>query len=33
MDGVTYEYDGDDLAEDGLYVDRPGWGYHVFRAV
>ena len=29
--GTRYDRDGDDLARDGLYVDRPGWGAHVFR--
>jgi hypothetical protein len=28
---VTYECDGDELARDGLYVDRPGWGFHILR--
>ncbi len=29
--GVTYDRDGDDLVARGLYVDRPGWGFHVFE--
>ena len=29
MAGVVYERSGDDLAERGLYVERPAWGYHV----
>jgi hypothetical protein len=32
MDGATYERDGDDLARNGLYVARPGWGTHVLSA-
>jgi hypothetical protein len=31
LDGATYERSGDDLAANGLYVARPGWGAHVFR--
>jgi hypothetical protein len=31
MSGTTYERDGSEMAADGLYVDRPAWGYHVFR--
>ena len=27
----TYERDGTDLSDRGLYLDLPGWGYHVFR--
>ena len=26
----VYERPGDDLAERGLYLDLPAWGYHVF---
>jgi hypothetical protein len=26
-----YERDGSDLAARGLYLDMPGWGYHVFE--
>jgi hypothetical protein len=26
-----YERDGNDLAARGLYLDLPGWGYHVFE--
>jgi Alpha amylase, catalytic domain len=29
--GATYDRDGDDLVERGLYIDRPGWGFHVFE--
>jgi len=25
------ERDGNDLAAQGLYLDMPAWGYHVFR--
>jgi len=28
---TTYERAGDDLAERGLYLDLPAWGYHVFE--
>jgi Alpha amylase, catalytic domain len=31
MDGSAYERDGDELGAAGLYVDRPGWGFHLFR--
>ncbi len=31
LDAATYERSGDDLAEHGLYVARPGWGAHVFQ--
>ena len=27
---TTYERSGDELAERGLYLDMPAWGYHVF---
>jgi hypothetical protein len=27
---TTYERAGDAVAERGLYVDLPAWGYHVF---
>lgn len=27
---AVYERDGDELATRGLYLDMPGWGYHVF---
>jgi glycosidase len=26
-----YTWDGTDLVRDGLYVDLPGWGFHVFQ--
>ena len=32
LDGTTYEREGDDLARNGLYVARPGWGAHVLSA-
>ena len=32
IDGTTYDRDGDELADAGLYVARPGWGVHVFEA-
>jgi glycosidase len=28
---TVYERDGDDLARNGLYLDLPAWGYHVFE--
>ena len=31
MTQEAFERDGRDLAERGLYLDVPGWGYHVFR--
>ena len=33
LSDVTYTRDGDGLAEAGLYLDMPGWGYHVFEVV
>jgi hypothetical protein len=27
----AYEREGTELSERGLYLDLPGWGYHVFR--
>jgi hypothetical protein len=33
LDGATYERNGDDLADGGLYVARAAWGAHVFTAV
>jgi hypothetical protein len=27
----VYERDGDEMARQGLYVDLPAWGYHVFE--
>lgn len=31
LTGAVYERDGDELVRDGLYVERPPWGPHVFR--
>ena len=31
LKGTVFERDGDELARDGLYVDRPAWGFHVLR--
>ena len=31
LSGVLYDRDGDTLASEGLFVDRPAWGYHLFR--
>jgi hypothetical protein len=31
LSASRYDRDGGDLARDGLYVDRPGWGVHLFR--
>ena len=28
---VSYRREGDGLAGDGLYLDLPPWGYHVFE--
>jgi hypothetical protein len=28
---TTYERNGGDLGEHGLYLDLPAWGYHVFE--
>jgi glycosidase len=30
MGPAVYDRDGDDLAREGLYLDMPAWGYHVF---
>jgi glycosidase len=30
MSDVRYERDGDELVGGGLYLELPGWGYHVF---
>jgi glycosidase len=30
---ALYERDGQDLAERGLYLDMPAWGYHLFEVV
>ncbi|HET9606996.1 MAG TPA: alpha-amylase family glycosyl hydrolase [Nitrospira sp.] len=31
MSSAAYEHTGDDLQARGLYLDMPGWGYHVFQ--
>ena len=31
MCAAIYDRSGDDLAARGLYLDLPGWGYHVFE--
>jgi hypothetical protein len=31
MSSAVYDRGGDDLLERGLYLDLPGWGYHVFE--
>ena len=31
MSEACYDRDGDDLLSRGLYLDMPGWGYHVFE--
>ena len=31
LDGASYDRDGTDMSNEGLYVDRPAWGCHVFR--
>jgi hypothetical protein len=28
---ADYDREGADLAQRGLYLDLPEWGYHVFR--
>jgi hypothetical protein len=30
MSVARYEYHGDGLQSQGLYLDMPAWGYHVF---
>jgi hypothetical protein len=32
LDGRTFDRDGDELAELGLYADLPAWGWHVLEA-
>ena len=27
---ARYEWQGDDLCNQGLYVDLPAWGFHIF---
>jgi hypothetical protein len=31
MGSAIYERGGDELTSQGLYLDMPPWGYHVFR--
>jgi len=31
MSTAAYERDGDELVHHGLYMELPGWGYHVFK--
>jgi len=31
MSPALYDRNGDDLLAHGLYLDLPGWGYHVFE--
>jgi hypothetical protein len=31
MSPAQYEWNGDDLAGNGLYLDMPQWGFHVFE--
>jgi hypothetical protein len=33
MGTARYERDGNDLADHGLYLDLPAWGYFVFDLV
>jgi hypothetical protein len=30
LDSATYDREGDRLLREGLYLDVPAWGYHVF---
>lgn len=30
MDAVLFDRNGDELAAQGLYLDMPAWGYHIF---
>jgi hypothetical protein len=32
MGAASYDRDGSDLGSQGLYLDLPPWGYHVFDA-
>jgi hypothetical protein len=29
--GARYERSGEEMAQSGLFVDLPAWGYHFFR--
>jgi len=31
MSPAVYDRSGDELLARGLYLDMPGWGYHVFE--
>jgi hypothetical protein len=31
MGSAIYDREGNDLLSHGLYLDLPGWGYHVFE--
>jgi hypothetical protein len=31
LSGVTYDRSGDEMSNEGLYIELPGWGYHLFR--
>ena len=31
MGAASYEREGGDLASRGLFLDMPGWSYHVFE--
>ncbi len=31
MSPASYDREGSDVAEKGLYLDLPPWGYHVFE--
>jgi hypothetical protein len=31
LSGNTYDRSGDEIQNEGLYVDLAGWGYHLFR--
>lgn len=33
LGAAVYDRNGDDLADKGLYLDLPAWGYHVFELV
>jgi hypothetical protein len=33
LSGAKYEREGDELAQSGIYVDLPAWGYHFLQCV
>ncbi|MDJ0848519.1 MAG: alpha-amylase family glycosyl hydrolase [Myxococcota bacterium] len=33
LGGASYEREGDALLTEGLYIELPGWGYHVFELI